>query len=61
MRAGGVSWCAPCHLCSIVCATNVHGVLLGFYHVVHLFVLFVGEHAAELGHCCSLIAITSLP
>ena len=60
MRAGGVSWCAPCHLCSIVCATTAHGAF-GFYHDVHLYVLFVSEHASELGHCCSLTTVTSLP
>ena len=52
MRVGRVSCCAPCHLCSIVCAAGASGVL-GFYSFVHFSVLFECEHASELGQWLS--------
>jgi hypothetical protein len=59
MRAGRVPWWAPCGRCSIVSATIVHGVFgLLYYHVMHLFLLFISEHASEIGHGCSLTTIT---
>ena len=60
VRACRVSCCAPCHRWSIMCATIAHGVL-GFYHVMRLLVLFVSEHASEMGHGPSITTTTAVP
>lgn len=60
VRACRVSCCAPCHRWNIMCATIAHGVL-GFYHVMRLLVLFVSEHASEMGHGPSITTTTAVP